>query len=577
MLATHQLIGSSENGPRAPRRALGLSLLLALGALGAGCTEDVGTSVRLALVYKDAWNIASADVIADESEKSSPISREMLILLPDEAAGEVMPFEVWGVRDGERIAHGSAVALPRKGETVGATLVLERLPCGVFCTVGELRCEDDGGIGACVRDADDCLAWGEPEACPAATPFCTAGECRFDCDNECEAGEGTCVDAATERRCGQFDADICRDFGSTIPCAAGQLCYGGRCAAPCTYAAALANNAVADTAGAYAPSLAIDAAGTQHLVYSAETTRQLTYLRRPRGGAWSAPATIGAVGESPTLAVDKAGVVHLAYFSPTGTVGLRYGVRTTAGAWTFSTVELGATVGVHHAIAVDSAGVVHLVYHDAAGALLRHASGAAPPFALETADTELGFGVDLAVEGQTLHVISYSDTNKVWYSTKSPTAAWLSAMVVDLDDAEHADYARTSIAIDRAGTLHVAYTDAYNDLGTPDDQLRYTSKPAGGSWTNRVIIDNTGTQTGALPDVSVDLFDGVHVAYRTIGATTGLRYAHRIKGAASPWVQTVPPATPGLELSLGVDPAGLLHIVSSSRPGGLVETTRPCQ
>jgi hypothetical protein len=210
----------------------------------------------------------------------------MLILLPDSAAGEVMPFEVWGVRGGERIAHGSAVALPRKGETVGATLVLGRLPCGVFCTVGELRC-DDGGIGKCIRDADDCLAWGEPDACPEATPFCTAGECRVDCADECADGEGACVDDATERRCGQFDADTCRDFGESVACGTGQLCYGGRCAAPCSYGAALTNSGIAATTAAVSPSVVIDAAGTQHAVYAVETSRDLMYVRRPKGGAAS--------------------------------------------------------------------------------------------------------------------------------------------------------------------------------------------------------------------------------------------------------------------------------------------------
>jgi hypothetical protein len=283
---------------------------------------------------------------------------------------------------------------------------------------------------------------------------------------------------------------------------------------------------------------------------------------------------IGAKGDSPALALDKTGVLHLAFFS----AGLRYGARATTGTWSFADVELGASIGVHHAIGVDGAGVVHIVYHDATASLLRHAFGAAPPFTRETADTELGFGLDLAIEGQTLHVVSFSDTNKVWYTSKAGAAAWVSAQVVDLDDDQRVAYARTSIGVDRAGTLHVVYTDAYNEFSTIDDQLRYTSKPAGGSWTNRVIVDNLDDRTGALPELAVDLFDGVHVTYRTLGTPTALRYAYRPKGAAQTWQLTPqPPATPGQEPTIAVDPAGLLHIVSTARPGGLVETTRPCQ
>jgi hypothetical protein len=563
-----------------PLLALALSFALAC-SLG-GCTEDVGTSIRVSLVYKDSWRIGSADVIATGGEDSAPIARELLMLIPDSAADEVMPIEIWGVREGERIAYGDAVVLPRKGTTVGATVVLERLPCGVFCALDEKQCDGaGGGTSTCITDADDCLAWSEPTACAATTPFCTAGECRVDCADECALGSGICVDANTERRCGQFDADTCRDFGANQACPAGQTCYGGRCASACTYGAALANSALpAITNGAFAPSLVADADGGLHAVYSAAGSRELMYLRKPRGGAWSAPILIGATGESPSLAIGKNSVLHVAYFSG----GLYYGVRGGNGTWSFTSVEAGADVGASHAIAVDDDGLVHIVYQDtddgtaAGNSLLRHAFGNLAAFTLETADTQLGYRCDLALSGKTLHVVSYSDTNNVWYSTRG-IAGWATSLkIADLADEQLSAVARTSIVVDRAGTLHVAYTDTYNELGALSDWLQYTSRAMGGAWRTPISIDRgagNGGRTGGLPELAVDLFDGVHVAYRTTAGTPALQYGYRAAGAA--WQLVPPPATLGNEPSIAVDSGNGLHILSSARPGGLIETTRACQ
>lgn len=563
--------------------ALLAALLASVLALGA-CSEDVGTSIRISLVYKDSWRLGDAEVIASAGQETAPISREMLVLIPDEAAGEVMPLEVWGTREGMRIAHGEAVALPRKGQTVGATIVLERLPCGVFCEVGELRC-DGGGIGTCVVDGDDCLAWSEPTDCPAATPFCTDGECRVDCDDECVEGTGVCVDANTQRRCGQFDADVCRDYGANEACPASQTCYAGRCAAACSYAA-LSNTALpATTDGAHAPSIVSDAAGGLHAIYSANGSRDLTYLRKPRGGSWTAPVAIGAIGEDPALAIAKDGTLHVAFYAPTGTVGLRYGMRDTAGTWSFALVEGGADVGVSHAIAVDDDGVVHLVYQDTDNgmmeSLLRHAVKNGTTFTLETVDTQLGYRCDLFITGKTLHVSSFSDANNVWYSGKAAGGTWASARVADLVDDQLSANARTSLVVDRAGTIHLVYTDAYSEVGVTSDWLQYTSRAMSSAvWRAPVSIDRatgTGGRTGALPELALDPFDGLHVAYRSISGTPALQYAYRPAGASTTFGVVTPPATAGIEPTVTVASDGGLHILSSARPQGLIETSRACQ
>ncbi len=559
------------------------ALGLALG-LGAGCTEEVGTSIRVSLVYKDGWRMEGAEVIVAQAdntmlESRASISHELLVLVPDSLAGNVMPLEVWGVRGGERIAHGSAVALVRKGQTVEATIVLDRLPCGVFCEPGEVECEP-GGVATCLEDEDGCLQWSEPVACPSDQPFCSGGVCGTVCSDDCAAGQGTCVDANTARACGEFDNDTCRDYGPATPCASMEVCYSGRCALPCALGTALTNATVPGAAGAFTPAIAADASGTLHAVYSSANTRVLRYAQKPAGGSWSAWSDVedaggtAALGESPSLAVDKRGGVHLV----SGGVAVAYATRAAgAQAWTLSSISSDANAGSSTSIAITDDGVAHVVYYSAGDGKLMHAARNGGAWDLEEAGDALGQRCDLTTTGNTLHVGSFDATNNVWYSTKAPGQEWASSKLKTAFSPMLISTAGVAIAAGRDGTLHLVYSDMYPS----DNDLRYLYRPAGGSWTTTTIViddaNNAGT-TGATPDLAIDPFDRLHVAYRTTLASGTLRYATKDSGTTTWSLSPQPPSAAGVAPAIAVDPGGNVHILSALIPAaGLIETSRGCQ
>lgn len=561
-----------------------LAALTAALGLGAGCTEEVGTSIRVSLVYKDGWRMQSAEVIVAQAdntklESRASISHELLVLVPDRLAGNVMPLEVWGVRADERIAHGSAVALVRKGETVEATIVLDRLPCGVFCEPGEVECEQ-GGVATCEEDADGCLQWSEPVACPSEQPFCSGGVCGTVCSDDCVAGQGTCVDANTARACGEFDNDTCRDYGPAIPCASMEVCYSGRCALPCQLVNNLSNSNVPGATGAFTPAIIADAASTLHAVYSAANTRVLRYASKPVGGNWSAWADIQdgsgtlAVGENPSLTVDKRGGLHLV----AGGTAVSYASRAAgAPAWTISTVSPDADAGSSTSVAVTDDGVAHVVYYASGTTKLMHAARNGNGWDIEEAGAALGQRCDLAVTGNTLHVGSFDATNNVWYSTKVPGQDWMSSKIKTAFEPALVATAGVSIVAGRDGTLHLAYSDMYPG----DNDLRYLYRPAGGSWTTTTVViddaNNAGT-TGATPDLAIDPFDRLHVVYRTTPASGNLRYATKDSGTTVWSLSPQPPGAPGVAPAIAIDPGGGVHILSANIPAaGLIETSRACQ
>ncbi|MBU1433171.1 hypothetical protein KKF91_21755, partial [Myxococcota bacterium] len=104
--------------------------------------------------------------------------------------------------------------------------------CQDECVDGRVRCADGGVQGCGDFDADPCLEWGVPSACPQGL-VCDAGACVATCSDECAAGSARCQGEGVAT-CGDFDADDCLEWSTSAPCAAGEICADGACAAVCT-------------------------------------------------------------------------------------------------------------------------------------------------------------------------------------------------------------------------------------------------------------------------------------------------------------------------------------------------------
>lgn len=112
--------------------------------------------------------------------------------------------------------------------------------CTPFC---QNECAPEGasicvgnGVSSCGDfDADSCLEWGPIAACEPPE-FCSAGTCAVSCTHECESlGAMVCsADGTGVSFCGEFDGDPCRDLSTATPCPGGYSCSAGVCIASCT-------------------------------------------------------------------------------------------------------------------------------------------------------------------------------------------------------------------------------------------------------------------------------------------------------------------------------------------------------
>ena len=84
-------------------------------------------------------------------------------------------------------------------------------------------------------DADSCLEWDTPSACPTAGETCSGGVCAAGCTSECSSVGATQCSGQQVQTCGNFDADACLEWGTAVNCPnGGEVCSNGACSVPCT-------------------------------------------------------------------------------------------------------------------------------------------------------------------------------------------------------------------------------------------------------------------------------------------------------------------------------------------------------
>ncbi len=110
--------------------------------------------------------------------------------------------------------------------------------CAVGCTdecttAGAKKCEGDAVLTCGNYDGDDCLEWSPAEPCGQGE-VCSGGTCAVGCTPECTVAGATQCEGAAVKTCGNYDSDPCLEWGSPVPCDAGQTCSGGVCQATCS-------------------------------------------------------------------------------------------------------------------------------------------------------------------------------------------------------------------------------------------------------------------------------------------------------------------------------------------------------
>lgn len=251
------------------------------------------------------------------------------------------------------------------------------------------------------------------------------------------------------------------------------------CATACTSAVSWQLVTV-DSAGQLAErsAIAVDATGRVHVLYDDLTNGDLKYATCAAGchlaASWQTAIADsgGKVGSQPTLAIDGAGRLHATYLDVTtlNDAALKYATClsacTTIAAWQSATVQGGLGVGeITSALVVESSGAVHVSYTDAVGQDLEYASCTA--------------GCTSAANWQTITIDAVGDVGR-----------------------------QSSIAVDPAGRLHIAYYEFTKDLEYASCAANCTV-PA--SW-QRVTVDSGGF-SGETPSLKIDGAGRVHVSF----------------------------------------------------------------
>jgi hypothetical protein len=202
------------------------------------------------------------------------------------------------------------------------------------------------------------------------------------------------------------------------------------------------------------PSLALDSAGVPHLAYTDVVTRDLRYAIRTASG-WQME-TVDADASAPSLVLDAGDRPHIGYASAQGIV---YAYRDAAG-WQAQVVD--PRGGSQVSLALDASGQPRLAYLNRTGDLRYVYRAGALWYSQIVAVAEDTFsGPSLALDQQSYPHISFSEHiasgYRLWVRHACQDAAgW------HVEDVQRADYylgARTSLAFDQQGSLHMGFDD----------------------------------------------------------------------------------------------------------------------
>ena len=364
------------------------------------------------------------------------------------------------------------------------------------------------------------------------------------------------------------------------------------------------------------PSLALDGWGGVHVTYAAwpsrfgqltsppssvdvETSLQLKWAYRASMGPWNPPAIIDSspgVGHESSMASDARGGLHVVYYDFPN-VQLKYLYRRPLGAWeapiALPTRAYGG--GVRTSLAVDSEGGVHITTLDVdqggISYLYKPAGGSFSPPELAV-ESNVGWQSIAIDRGDTVHlvfnraaaraihdgVVQYD--SYLLYANKPAGGAWSAPTSgswdtePSLDPSLHA--LEPSIAVDRAGTLHVAYGDT---SAAQDTHVKYLSRTAAGAWSSPAMVDASGWMES--PRIAVDSVDGLHLTYYWIagaGSQGGPKYVHRRAGGAweAPQLIEAVSETGSSNASLSVDRRGGVHVAYLDSDHGRLKYAYAC-
>jgi plastocyanin len=301
--------------------------------------------------------------------------------------------------------------------------------------------------------------------------------------------------------------------------------------------------------------LVIDAQGGLHAAWgSSEGLYYASGTGDPSGAPWTMKQVTAASTVGLSLAVDDTGTPWIAFYG-SGADGPSIKVAHLEGsAWVIESVAPASTCkGCRTAIGVAKGSPV-VAYSDG-GNGVSIATPDGKGWRTSQVDTTGGQGLGMTVDKTGNPMLSYYAGTEVKVATNplavSPGGSLSASAATVGATAVSSDGARTSIAVDDAGTIYLAWYDSDGD----------SVELASGKGDTFTPIDAGDTQRGTLPSVAVT----------PDGSVADLAWYAKVSGPQSGGV------VPGADLLLGMygDIQGLGLAVQSPTPTGGAPTTSP--
>lgn len=281
-----------------------------------------------------------------------------------------------------------------------------------------------------------------------------------------------------------------------------------------------------------------------------------TAFAAPAKAVWTLTTidnTARPVGGYSSLALDSVDAIHVSYYDDRNG-DLKYATNAT-GAWVVSAIDSAGTVGKYTALALDSADAVHISYHDWTNGDLKYATNSGGAWVTSTIDTagRPGADTDIAIDSAGFVHIVYSDitTGNLRYITNE-SGAWVNATL------GNTGYGN-SIALDSNDAVHIS------SISYP--VLKYITNSSG-AWAT-TAVDAANTPNGPATSIAIDSAGNVHIAYK--GRPTSLKFANNTSGI---WTtNTLDPSTGDLNVSFFISPTDDLYIGYGEGSTGTINLT----
>ncbi|PKM83265.1 MAG: hypothetical protein CVU89_00475 [Firmicutes bacterium HGW-Firmicutes-14] len=275
----------------------------------------------------------------------------------------------------------------------------------------------------------------------------------------------------------------------------------------------------------YNTSIAVDPNEKVHISYIDMTNGKLKYMTNT-SGSWVTWEVIGSAGNYATsIAADADGHCHIVYSDTNG--DLKYTTNATCDNGSVTTIETGVWAGLlgNMDIAVDSNGKVHIVYHDANAMNFMYTTNASGTWSTskiidkKTTDSLPAYSASIGADSNNkVHICYYDDAapDSIKY-VNNISGSWSGTTI---DTIGLAGGWSTSLAVDSNDKIHISYYNWGND------ELKYASNTSG-TWQTEVVDNCSGNVSNA--SLAIDRTNGnqVHMVY---GSASGFMYARKSAG-----------------------------------------------